>query len=797
MSGPAKVSGNVSGPLFLAGWKPTPLSGYDEALLHHRCAAMPAEPSPLDYTQTQSPADEARSKDLSLHRTKPPTEVPGYQISRFLGAGAYGEVWAGQDRNTGRKVAIKFYAHRRGVDWSLLSREVEKLVFLSADRYVVQLLQVGWDADPPFYVMEYVENGSLEDMQHRQGAFSAAEATEMFREIGIGMVHAHGRGVLHCDLKPANVLIDQDGKPRLADFGQSRLSHEQKPALGTLFYMAPEQADLKAVPDARWDVYALGSIFYCLLIGRPPHRHDQAVSHIETATDLEDRLARYRQLIQEAPVPQEHRQIKGVDARLAEIIERCLAPNPENRFANVQEVLDALMNRERAKSRQRMMAVGLIGPLLVLLVTGFFSWRGYQNAVSDTEVGYRQWARESNEFAARLAAEKVSSEIGKYSIIVRSEALETELDEKLQPLLKDPALQELTQLMQRLQDPELNTKEREEERKQVLAEFMSHPAQSPLNGYLKDRLNIYLAALKDDENAPKFASVFVLDRWGNQLAVAFDDATSPESLGTNLAHRSYFHGGPADKDRQPWRPGETRERLKDTQLSATFKSSSTKKWKVAVSTPIYRGARREELIGVLVYTINVGDFAFFRSEYDMDEKHFAVLVDGRPGPNRGSILQHKLFAEIDKKGGKLPDELLSIRVPVEVLDGKVDGLYSDPLGQHVLGQDYRQPYIEAVASVRAPSVPGVAFDSKTEDTGLDVLVQSDYDEVIRPVRQLSQRLLRNIVLMLAVVIVAGIAVWVLALRVFREPRRPRPALPQREEPTPLHNMATLEAPREK
>ena len=69
-----------------------------------------------DYTQQQSPADEQRSKDLSLASTRPPTEVPGYQAQRFLGAGAYGEVWAGVDKNTGRKVAIKFYAHRRGVD---------------------------------------------------------------------------------------------------------------------------------------------------------------------------------------------------------------------------------------------------------------------------------------------------------------------------------------------------------------------------------------------------------------------------------------------------------------------------------------------------------------------------------------------------------------------------------------------------------------------------------------------------------------------------------------------------------
>lgn len=755
---------------------------------------MPADRSPIEFTQTQSPADEARSKDLSLARTKPPTEVPGYQISRFLGAGAYGEVWAGQDRNTGRKVAIKFYAHRRGVDWSLLEREVEKLVFLSADRYVVQLLQVGWHADPPFYVMEYMENGSLEDLQRRHGVFSAVEATEMFREIGIGLVHAHGRGVLHCDLKPANVLIDQDGKPRLADFGQSRLSHEQKPALGTLFYMAPEQADLKAVPDARWDVYALGAIFYCLLIGRPPHRHDKSVSHIETATDLEDRLARYRQIIEESPVPQEHRRIRGVDARLAEIIERCLAPNPENRFANVQEVLDALVNRERARARQKMMAVGLLGPLLVLFIAGVFSWRGYQSAVSDTEVGYGKYAREGNEFAARLAAEKVTSEIGKYFIIVRSEALERDLHDNFEPLVTPPARAELAGLMQKLQDPKTG----DEERKQARAKILAHPQRKDLNDYLQQRLDIYLAVVKGDVRAPKFASLFVLDRWGNQLAVAFDDPkTPPTNIGQSVAHRSYFHGGARDVSEAPHPPeGGDVPHITETQLSAIFKSTSQGTWKVAVSTPIYRGEGKKEFIGVLVFTINVGDFAFFRSEEEMDQRQFAVLVDGRPGTTRGTILQHQLFSKIAAQGGKFPEELLSMRVPEEVLDGKADRLYSDPLGRHVLGKEYDQPYIATAVSVRAPSMPGVAYNSKTEDTGLDVLVQSRYEDVIRPVRQLSERLLRNIVLMLSVVIITGIGVWALAVRVFRDPKRPRLALLETDAPTPLHSMATLDAPRE-
>ena len=98
--------------------------------------------------------------------------------------------------------------------------------------------------------MDYIENGSLEALQREHGCFSASEVTELFTEVATGLLHAHGKGVLHCDLKPANILLDQDNKPRLADFGQSRLSSDQTPALGTLFYMAPEQANLKALPDA-------------------------------------------------------------------------------------------------------------------------------------------------------------------------------------------------------------------------------------------------------------------------------------------------------------------------------------------------------------------------------------------------------------------------------------------------------------------------------------------------------------------------------------------------------------------
>ena len=243
-----------------------------------------------DQTEFQSASDQSASQKLSMQATTPPAEVPGYRLQQFLGAGAFGQVWVGRDLNTGRDVAVKFYLHRGGVNWSLLSREVKNLVQLSADRYVVQVLEVGWDADPPYYVMELITGGSLEDMLQKRHRLTVTEAVDMFRKMCIGLNRCHAKGVLHCDIKPANILLGDDHEPRIADFGQSRLSNDQTPALGTLFYMAPEQADLNSTPDASWDVYALGAIMYRMLTGDPPYRNDHIIKQVDTAGSLHKRL---------------------------------------------------------------------------------------------------------------------------------------------------------------------------------------------------------------------------------------------------------------------------------------------------------------------------------------------------------------------------------------------------------------------------------------------------------------------------------------------------------------------------
>ncbi|WP_254506498.1 serine/threonine protein kinase [Anatilimnocola floriformis] len=706
-----------------------------------------------DVTEQQSDDDRQRSRDLSLRSTQPPTQAPGYEAQRLLGTGAYGEVWVGRDLNTGRQVAIKFYAHRRSVDWSLLSREVEKLVFLSADRYVVQLLDVGWDADPPYYVMEYIENGSLDEMLRRQGTLSITDAVDLWKDICLGLAHAHGKGVLHCDLKPANILLDSDNRPRLADFGQSRLSHEQRPALGTLFYMAPEQADLQAVPDVRWDVYALGSILYCLLIGLPPHRNDDSVTHIDTAGDLADRLARYRKLIVTAPLPSEHRRVSGMDRALADIIDRCLAPHPADRFANVQEVLDALNAREQARSRRPMLVLGFAGPVLLLSAMLFFGFRGYEQALRETANVAQQAAVDNNTFAAQLAAEKVTVKIANFFDLCRQEAGRAELDEFLKPL-KD--LNSLATLNRSLStDNEITV---------ARAEFVNDPRRAALNSYLDRRLQKYKSAAAKDPRAPKFSSIFVVDRFGTQLGVVFDEDAVASNIGRNVAHRSYFSGIPEVPEfpRATVNP----RHIEQTHLSNVFQSSSTRRWKVAISSPLW--SDKEEFMGVFVLTVNLSDFELIGSTASADR--FPVLVDGRHGESAGTIVHHPLYEELQATSSKLPKEFFEKRVPAEVLNGSNlkdndGGNYQDPLGEHPLGADqYNRPWIAVAAPVKLP-------DASQAETGLVVLMQEDYRRVIAPVQQLGRRLLREGLIALAAVIALSIGLWWFVIRLFREPKK--------------------------
>ncbi len=708
-------------------------------------------------TEYQSTSQISKGKKLSLKPTKPPAEIAGYSIQKLLGSGAFGEVWAGVDRKTGRRVAIKFYTRRSSFDVTLLSSEVEKLVFLAADRYVVQLLDVGWDASPPYYVMDYIENGSIEDELTRTKAFEVAHAVELFEEIAVGLMHLHGKGILHCDLKPGNVLLDQDLKPRLADFGQSRLSHEQSPALGTLYYMAPEQADLEAVPDARWDVYALGALFYTMLTGAPPYLDEQLSSELETKNNLPERLKYYREQIAKAEKPNEHRNVPGVDRALAEIIDRCIAADPKRRFSSVQSVLLALKQREVAHTRRPLFVLGILGPLLFLMTVGAFGYKLYSDAIRETDLAVTSKASESNAWVARFAAASAGQQIDEYFQAVNGLANNEPFQEVFEKVIRD---KELEAIRMQMVDPHNNKDPALE--KIRLEQFVPNK--------LRQQLEKPLDEINRDPRYEAAASWFVCDKYGTQIAAKYEGAVA-NTRGKNYSYRTYYTGEKQDLvDRDTKRylvetDPDKRKHIDNVFLSAIFQSTANKSWKVAFSAPIIINGQFE---GIVAVTVEMGSFVQFENHTE----HYVMLVDNRPGEHQGIILEHPLFDDLKKDNQTLDERFSGYHLAPKQIEETSFSFY-DPIGRDREGGAYRHRYMAATTDVsRTRMGCEIGEDEKSKvETGMVVVAVEKYDLVTAPVKQLGERLWWLSIAALLTVAVLILLLWLFLIRVIRNNQR--------------------------
>jgi serine/threonine protein kinase len=766
----------------------------------------------INQTLNQSLGEQMRAEELSLRSTVPPSQVPGYRMERLLGQGAYGQVWIATNFNTGRTVAIKFYLHRAGVNWSLLTREVRNLVSMSGNRAIVQVLEVGWDSEPPYYVMEYLENGSLDDLIRNRGAVGTQRAVELFTAIAMGLNHSHGKGVLHCDLKPANVLLDQDMQPRIADFGQSRLSNEQTPSLGTLFFMAPEQADLNAVPDARWDVYALGAILYCMVVGTPPYRTPETVSTLDTASSLSERLKRYRDTILKSPYPRGHYRVSGIDRWLCSIIDRCIAKKPEDRFDNVQQVLAALERRNISRLRVPLMVLGILGPLLLATIMGLSFWRAVSVAESDLSNELREGALQSNFFAAQSAAGTLESEIAALFRLVEEEARRSPLEDRFIESI-DAAGTDLLQSLATEQSPPADSR----------ATLIDLPARSELESVLDHRLE-WIRSRGGAAKSTKFDSLFVTDRYGTMIAAAFANEPSNAPIGENFAYRSYFSG--QTRDISQTTPRRNIQRTTSTHLSVPFKSTTTNRWKIAVSTPVSvkRKSNDEKTPerlterlteGLLVLTINIGDLELLASERqkheasqtdNQDEPNvesnrkfsgFAVLVDGHEGEREGTILQHPFFASrVDTplsalrapdtpdpsnlaasnfSAGSQEDQDQDAELKFQIDDAMLKKLkesgtyrYIDPISKHPSGKAYRGEWIAAMEKVEIARKGLDEFERK-QSTSLMLLVQVPADSITVPIGMMGQKLAKLFLYALIALLLAIALLWWIVSRFLRSP----------------------------
>lgn len=281
-------------------------------------------------------------KDVEQHPQAP--KIPGYVLVATIGKGAFAEVWKAWQVRTHKWVAVKVFIQKTGVNWLFLQREVERLIRLDKHPHIVSLLDADLEGEIPYYVMDYMEGGSLEQFVDPRRAIGPAQAALWMEEMAQALAYVHAKGLIHCDLKPANVLLDGEGHVRLADFGQSRIVTDSSGALGTLFYMAPEQAVMVKAgeplqPDVQWDVFGLGATLWAIVTGRVPRGDEAGRDALDAAPSLEARLAVYRRIVTARSLANCQLENPSIDEDLAAVIDRCSDATSLLRYDAVQDVL--------------------------------------------------------------------------------------------------------------------------------------------------------------------------------------------------------------------------------------------------------------------------------------------------------------------------------------------------------------------------------------------------------------------------------------------------------------------------
>ncbi len=203
-----------------------------------------------------------------------------FEIIRTLGHGGMATVYLAYDGQDGRNVALKVLASNLAGDDVYRARFLLEARLAARVRHpnVVRVYGVGEDARGPFIAMEVVEGPTLADEITRRGRFSPGDAAQVAAELASALAELHASQLVHRDVTPRNVLLDREGRPKLADFGIARLLDgtrltEHGTIMGTAAYVSPEQARGEVVTPSA-DVYSLGAVLYELLTGRPPFAAD-------------------------------------------------------------------------------------------------------------------------------------------------------------------------------------------------------------------------------------------------------------------------------------------------------------------------------------------------------------------------------------------------------------------------------------------------------------------------------------------------------------------------------------------
>lgn len=351
---------------------------YALAVTHCRDARRPKENPPRILLESAVISDEAppqaqdgHDETATLGLVPRPDEVrplePGdriggrYEILRVLGTGGSSVVYAARDLEVGDELAVKVLRADHLAELQLKrSRREVAIARATASPRLVRVFDLEQHGDHVCLPMELVRGGSLREVI-AAGPLTIARVLELATEIAEALAVLHGQGIVHRDVKPANLLLDTDGHVKLSDFGLARRWTRDESALtatgvplGTIDYLSPEQATGDEI-DPRSDLYSFGVVLYEMLTGAVPFRRDSVVSAI---------VARLRQ-----PAGDVRRVRPQTPRWLARVVERLLEKDRDRRYATAEDVLRDLRARRASVERRKAIIAGA-GVVATILTIG-------------------------------------------------------------------------------------------------------------------------------------------------------------------------------------------------------------------------------------------------------------------------------------------------------------------------------------------------------------------------------------------------------------------------------------------
>ncbi len=268
---------------------------------------------------------------------KQPPQVGSYRLLKPLGTGGMSSVFHAVHVETGHEVAVKILPRTLAKNPTLLQRFLGEAKNAEALEHpnIAAIYDRGFDQGRHYLVLEYVEGGDLHERVRSSGPLPLMDAVKAIRAVAEGLLYASSTGVIHRDVKPANLLLDPQGHIKIIDLGLALQTENEDErvtrdgtTVGTVDYMSPEQARDSRATSERSDIYSLGCTFYFLIAGKPPY----------PGGDVPDKLGRHCT----APIPDVRELRPDASEPLARLIQKMMAKKPNGRFPTYAALIEAI-----------------------------------------------------------------------------------------------------------------------------------------------------------------------------------------------------------------------------------------------------------------------------------------------------------------------------------------------------------------------------------------------------------------------------------------------------------------------